>query len=244
MHVSFRRVATSLRRKFAKGLGGLKVTLQQPWMRLWYVKYMGGVDTSDQMCTAHCNDHRPLKYYWRRVFKQIFFQAIVNAYLLFTLWVNAMISRVDGLLATELVDDERKQLVEVQARLEVLAKIERGSWDTALAEHLMSRCQIGHATGGGSRTRRPASVPEQPGNWVPDCFEGVSSCFAGACKKRTKGGCRCSRCQFQAEGGLSTKTRICKECCADVTKHDAAVQSLKKTTARGKPWKWKQVVLP
>lgn len=63
----------------------------QPYLRLIYVKYMGGVDLADQYLMSHAHQHRPQTFFWRRVFDQKFAQATSNAYLLFVKWAGDLL---------------------------------------------------------------------------------------------------------------------------------------------------------
>ena len=48
-----------------------------------YVMKMLGVDVADQRLGAHAYVHKPMTYFWPRVFDQKLAQAISNGYLLF-----------------------------------------------------------------------------------------------------------------------------------------------------------------
>lgn len=59
---------------------------------------MLGVDVDDQRLGAHSHEHKPMTYYWRRVFDQKLAQAISNAYLLFARWAEVMLTQCKGVL--------------------------------------------------------------------------------------------------------------------------------------------------
>ncbi|CAM9603536.1 unnamed protein product, partial [Pylaiella littoralis] len=61
------------------GQNGQVLTSKQPVARFDYVGGMGGVDVADQRLNAHAHDHKPMTYFWRRVFDQKLQQAISNA---------------------------------------------------------------------------------------------------------------------------------------------------------------------
>ncbi|CAB1097497.1 unnamed protein product [Ectocarpus sp. CCAP 1310/34] len=69
--------------KRAADHNGEKVSSSQPLARKEHVKNMGGVDVADQWLGAHAHTHRPMTFFWRRVFDQKFSQAVSNAWFLF-----------------------------------------------------------------------------------------------------------------------------------------------------------------
>ena len=62
--------------------GGEPIVSVAPAARYNYVMKMLGVDVADQRRGVHSHVHKPVTYFWRRVFDQKLAQAISNAYLL------------------------------------------------------------------------------------------------------------------------------------------------------------------
>ena len=68
----------------------------QPTARFDYVLKMLGVDVADQRLGAHAHVHKPMTYFWRRVFDQKLAQAISNAYLLYARWAEVLLTQCKG----------------------------------------------------------------------------------------------------------------------------------------------------
>lgn len=80
--------------------GDVPLASVQPVARSDYVMKMLGVDVADQLLGAHCHVHKPMTYFWRRVFDQKLAQAISNAYLLFARWAEVLLTQCKGVLVT------------------------------------------------------------------------------------------------------------------------------------------------
>ena len=64
---------------------------------------MGGVDVTDQKAGTYLCPHRPINYFWRRVFEHMVMQAVVNDFILFEKWRALTIAQqVDERIAEKL----------------------------------------------------------------------------------------------------------------------------------------------
>ena len=156
-------------------------------------------------------------------------QAVVNAYILFQKWVRLTIICVDDrIVGMKSRGENPTTQVKIKAQLDYLSKITMLCWIEAIADHLMSQCQIGReeAAGGRSKKRRWDTVDGTPGKWFGNRFKGPSRCFNRTgdvrfCDKNTRGVCGCNRCRGGEKGGL-TRTRICLTCCESPVAHERA----------------------
>lgn len=165
------------------GTNGVKVNGWQPLARFDYVTGMGGVDVADQRLLSHMHSHKPMTFFWRRVFDQKLHQAISNAFLIYLAWLDVLIARVNLLLASnpganggsgesagggvqsgeaaegggEDAPLSKAELTEFASLIGKLRKMERATWDRKLSIHLMSMCNIGHPDQGGRRTTQQST---------------------------------------------------------------------------------------
>ena len=130
---------------------------------------MGGVGVADQQLGAHAHVHKPITYFWRRVFDQKFSQAISNAYLLFVEWAEMLLRQCTAALESATEDGAQEgergavvndcvftapELKEFEALLKKALKIERVQWDERLANHFMPLCAVGHIDKGQGAPQR------------------------------------------------------------------------------------------
>ena len=80
--------------------GGEPIVSVEPVARYDYVMKMLGVEVADQRLGAHAHVHKPMTYFWRRVFDQKLAQAISNAYLLFARRAEVLLTLCKGVLVT------------------------------------------------------------------------------------------------------------------------------------------------
>ena len=78
--------------------GGEPIVSVQPVALYDYVMKMLGVGVADQRLDAHAHVHKPMTYFWRRVFDQKLAQAISNAYLPFARWAEVLLTQVKRVL--------------------------------------------------------------------------------------------------------------------------------------------------
>lgn len=209
-----------------------------------YTGGMGGVDVADQRLTAHAHVHKPMTYFWRRVFDQKLQQAISNAYLLFLMWAEVLLAQCKAVLAERREgghaagsaagaaeqmggggDLTVAELEELSAGLARMIKTERVDWDTRLACILMAKCGVGHKNKGGRRTYKEVPLYDSNG------AKSVKVCRGGTCvkgddptarykSKRTRGVCWCSICSNGL--GKMRAVHLCKQCRASTQGHVAA----------------------
>ena len=73
----------TVERRSKHAVGG-RETVEKPLAVAQYNKYMGGVDTADQLLSYYGFSHRTIKW-WRRAFLYLLDMAVVNSYILYTL---------------------------------------------------------------------------------------------------------------------------------------------------------------
>lgn len=181
----------------------------QPVARYDYVLKMLGVDVADQRLGAHVHVHKPMTYFWRRVFDQKLAQAISNAYLLFARWAEVLLTQCKGVLvkrgecssggaasesggngtesfcvgpggvATNGEDLTVEEVSEMETLLTKMIAMERVAWDRKLATHLMSLCQVGNINSGGRRLTPVVASYNSKG------AASVRICLGGHCKPRS-----------------------------------------------------------
>ena len=127
------------------------------------------VDVADQRLDAHAHVHKPITYFWRRVFDQKLAQAISNAYLPFVRWAEVLLTQFKGVLVKRGVSNSGgaasesgcesfcagpggavtngedlsvEEFTEMCTLLEKMLAMERTVWDRRLSIHLMSSCQL------------------------------------------------------------------------------------------------------
>lgn len=235
------------RRRAARNSGS-GVSSSQPRARLEYVAKMGGVDVADQRLGAHSHDHKPMTFFWRRVFDQKLAQAISNAYLIFAAWAGILAAQCEAALAALVVADggegvggaaagggevtdesesdlSREELEEFSKLLKKCLAMERVTWDQRLSTHLMALCNVGHVDAGGRRTAEVVQSYNSKG------AKSARLCTGGLCFKpqqsrvrysaaRTKGVCWCNVCS--GKKGRSRALHLCKTCHGVPTAHIAA----------------------
>ena len=96
--VFFSLLAFFFIRRNKSDTGGEPIVSVQPVARYDYVMKMLGVDVADQRLGAHAHVHKPMTYFWRRVFDQKLAQAISNAYLLYAKWAEVLLTQCKGVL--------------------------------------------------------------------------------------------------------------------------------------------------
>ena len=219
---------------------------------------MGGVDVADQRLGAHAHVHKPMTYFWRRVFDQKFSQAVSNAYLLFVEWAEMLLRQCTAALESATEDGAQEgergavvndcvftapELKEFEALLKKALKIEGVQWDQRLANHLMSLCAVGHIDKG---ARRTAEVVH---SYLVNGARSPKVCHGGTCAKktsgtsrytgsRTRGVCWCNVCtKFE---GKAKALHLCSRCQKVYTAHveAARVAAAKKKYA---PISWAEV---
>ena len=186
--------------------GGEPIVSVQPVARYDYVMKMLGVDVADQRLGAHAHVHKPMTYFWRRVFDQKLAQAISNAYLLYAKWAEVLLTQCKGVLVKRGVSDSDgagsesccesfcagpggevsngedlsvEELTEMCTLLEKMLAMERIVWDRRLSTHLMSLCQLGNLNSGARRTTPVVASYDSKG------ARSVRVCLGGTCSKPT-----------------------------------------------------------
>lgn len=194
---------------------------------------MGGVDVADQRLGAHAHKHRPMTFFWRRVFDQEFAQAVSNGWLLFYEWAGVLVTQCtaaleaatqdggmgdageaeEGGVAADSCDLTVTELREFQTLLKKAMKMERVDWDRRLANHLMSLCNAGHTENGARRATKPSE------SYVVNGACSSRVCHGGGCKTppgspyagtRTRGACWCDICTNRL--GKDRALILCTKC--------------------------------
>lgn len=190
--------------------------LQQPHMRMDYVREMGGVDTADQQNGSHYHDHKSYNNHWRRVFDAKLCQLLTNAFLIFRKWVHSLMSQVAAEMEREDGAMFVEDLVKAQGALEKLRKMERAVWDEMLSEILMAKCNVGSIKKGGRG--KQTEDPTQP-VWGSVALKSSRRCMRPECKARTRKGCTCKKyCTKKGKSGVL----MCAKCFRDDKSHAAA----------------------
>lgn len=241
----------NLNRKRAAHNDGERVSSVQPRARQEYVKHMGGVDVADQRLGAHSHDHKPMTFFWRRIFDQKFAQAISNAYLLFAAWAGELAIQCtaaldaatahggvgdagegeDGVEGQHGCDLSVAELEEFQLLVKKSLKMERVQWDRRLANHLMSLCAVGNVDKGARRTS-PVVEP-----YLASGAKSVKVCNGGTCTTssgsksrykaaRTRGVCWCNVCSDLQ--GKARALHLCTSCQKTPEAHVAAAAAAAK----------------
>lgn len=210
-----------LSRLKAKGRAGKHVELEQPQMRMEYVRYMGGVDRADQQNESHYHDHKSYTNHWRRVFDAKIMQMLTNTFLVFRMWVRHLLSEVEARMSAEPSLDEWVDLDQAKAELTRLSKKERAVWDEELSEILMKRCDVGTVRKGGKAPRSQHPKPSKTG-WGSVELKSGRLCMNPACQTRTKKGCTCPEfCTFGVDKGVL----MCLKCFKNKESHKAAADA-------------------
>lgn len=222
---------------------------------------MGGVDVSDQLVTAYIPNHKPMGFYWRRVFEQHFQLTLGNGWLVFLAWLTHMSKRVAEELkkmGSENSDPgarvregpsaglTRKNLEDIRAQLKTLARVERSRWLRSLSMNLRLRCRRGDADAGGSRLSVPrpssgAEPREERATWEQP-LASVRECNHPDCNAETKGACRCEVCTSYSGCGVV----MCKSCFCNAERHRGAGEGRASTVERNgkKPRKKRDIFWP
>lgn len=149
--------------------------------------------------------------------------------------VEEMIKQFDGCGYFEgQVDLHIKDLKKIKANMRTQMGLKRVNWLRAPSVHLMSQCQQGTLRRGRPPNVTRPCIPSTHGEplWEDLADKRRLRCESGACHKRTEPnrvrglksiwGCRCRKCC--TVGGV----KICKSCCFNTTKHDAAFANASK----------------
>ncbi|CAN0417742.1 unnamed protein product [Pylaiella littoralis] len=169
------------------------MTSEQPIARADYVRNMGGVDVADQRLSSHDHVHKPMTFFWRRVFDQKLQQAISNAYLFFLMWAEVLLAQCKVMLAERAEGSDAaesdltvEELEEFISGLVKMMRTDRKTWDTRLACLLMVKCSVGHENKGARRTRKVVPVYDSKG------ARSVKVCRGGLCSKHSDPTAHCN----------------------------------------------------
>lgn len=203
-----------------KGRKGQALDLQQPWMRMDYVKKMLGVDLADQQNGSHTHDHKSYTNFWRRVFDAKIEQALTNMFLIFRKWVELLIRKVKARMLVASGDD-LEDLGRASTELSRLSNVERVVWDEEMATMLMAKCDVAKPNKGG---RRPASDKKNTAErkWGSITLKSGRLCLNPSCKTRSSKGCSCE--EFCTRGDDSG-VLMCETCSNNPVSHERAAKA-------------------
>ena len=199
---------------------------------------MGGIDISDQISSAHSNDHKPNGLFWRRKIDSMEQVSITNTFLFRGMWAKFTKDKIDkelekmgpeSLPDTVVVSGEARgmtedELLRCRETCERVDHIEKEVWDRKLSQYLMAKCRRGKAAAGGNRAHPARNLYNLgPGGakWEKPLHRN-RVCDNPGCKRETRGACRCSVCR---ESGIV----ICTACFMAPKKHREAAEHRRNT---------------
>ena len=199
---------------------------------------MGGIDISDQISSAHSNDHKPNGLFWRRKIDSMEQVSITNTFLFRGMWAKFTKDKIDkelekmspeSLPDTVVVSGEARgmtkdELLRCRETCERVDHIEKEVWDRKLSQYLMAKCRRGKAAAGGNRAHPARNLYNLgPGGakWEKPLHRN-RVCDNPGCKRETRGACRCSVC---GESGIV----ICTACFMAPKKHREAAEHRRNT---------------